>query len=50
MARRALLSFDAMKRIAIAALLLAIACKQETVVTDTTPMDTREPVAIRYVG
>lgn len=31
-------------------LLLAVACKQETVVTDTTPMDTREPVAIRYVG
>lgn len=38
-----------MKRIAIAVLLIA-ACKPETVVTDTTPMDTREPVAIRYVG
>jgi TonB family protein len=32
------------------ALLLATACKQETVVTDVTPTDTREPVAIRYVG
>jgi TonB family protein len=30
-------------------LLLVIACKQETVV-DTTPTDTRQPVAIRYVG
>ncbi len=38
-----------MKRLALLAL-LAAACKQETVVTDTTPMDTREPVAIRYVG
>jgi len=37
------------KRIAIAVLLIA-ACKQETVVTNTTTMDTREPVAIRYVG
>lgn len=39
-----------MKRFALVALLLAAACKQETVVTDTTPVDTREPVAIRYVG
>jgi uncharacterized protein YgiM (DUF1202 family) len=38
-----------MKRLASLLLLLA-ACKQETVVTDTTPMDTREAVAIRYVG
>ena len=37
-----------MKRLALL-LLLAIACKPETVV-DTTPTDTREPVAIRYVG
>jgi TonB family protein len=36
-----------MKRLAL--LLLLAACKQETVV-DTTPTDTREPVAIRYVG
>ena len=39
-----------MKRIALAVLLLA-ACKQETVVTTgTVPMDTREPIAVRYVG
>jgi TonB family protein len=38
-----------MKRLALL-VLLAAACKQETVVTDTTPVDTREPVAIRYVG
>lgn len=38
-----------MKRIALALLLLA-ACKQETVVTDTTPVDTREAIAIRYVS
>jgi hypothetical protein len=38
-----------MKRLALL-LLLAAACKQETVVTDTTPMDTREPVSVRYVG
>jgi TonB family protein len=38
-----------MKRLALL-VLLAVACKQETVVTDTTPVDTREPVAIRYVG
>jgi TonB family protein len=37
-----------MKRLALL-LLLAIACKPETVV-DSTPTDTREPVAIRYVG
>ncbi len=37
-----------MKRLAVAVLLIA-ACKSETVV-DTTPTDTREPVAIRYVG
>ena len=37
-----------MKRLALL-LLLTAACKQETVV-DTTPTDTREPVAIRYVG
>jgi TonB family protein len=34
----------------IVLLLLFAACKQETVVTDTTPMDTREAIAIRYVG
>lgn len=39
-----------MKHLALVVLLLAAACKQETVVTDTTPVDTREPVAIRYVG
>jgi TonB family protein len=37
-----------MKRLTLL-VLLAAACKQETVV-DTTPTDTREPVAIRYVG
>jgi TonB family protein len=37
-----------MKRLALLLLLLAAACKQETVVTST--MDTREPIAIRYVG
>ncbi|HYH09525.1 MAG TPA: TonB family protein [Thermoanaerobaculia bacterium] len=40
-----------MKRIAVAVLLLAAACKQQgPVATDTTPMDTREPIAVRYVG
>jgi hypothetical protein len=40
-----------MKSLAAAALLLFLACKQErTVTTGTVPMDTREPVAIRYVG
>jgi TonB family protein len=40
-----------MKRLALLVLLAAAAaCKQETVVTDTTPVDTREPIAIRYVG
>lgn len=44
-----------MKRLALLALLVALlvlaaACKKETVVTDTTPVDAREPVAIRYVG
>ena len=38
-----------MKRLALL-ILLAAACKQETVVTDTTPVDTREAIAIRYVG
>ena len=38
-----------MKHLALL-LLLAIACKQETVVTDTTPVDTREAIAIRYVS
>lgn len=38
-----------MNRLALL-LLLAAACKQETVLTDTKPTDTREPVAIRYVG
>lgn len=38
-----------MKRLAIAVLLIA-ACKSETVVTNTAPMDTRAPIAIRYVG
>ena len=38
-----------MKRLALL-VLLAAACKQETVVTDTTPVDTSEPVAMRYVG
>jgi uncharacterized protein YgiM (DUF1202 family) len=40
-----------MKPIALALLVvLAAACRRETAVTDTTPMDTREPIAIRYVG
>ena len=40
-----------MKPVALALLVvLAAACKRETAVTDTTPMDTREPIAIRYVG
>jgi TonB family protein len=40
-----------MKRIAFALVLLTAACKQpETVTTGTTPMDTREPIAVRYVG
>lgn len=39
-----------MKHLALVVALLAAACKQETAVTDTTPVDTREPVAIRYVG
>ena len=38
-----------MRQFALTLLLLA-ACKPETAVTDTTPMDTREPVAVRYVG
>lgn len=38
-----------MKRLALLAL-LAVACKQEPVLTDTKPMDTRTPIAIRYVG
>ncbi|MFL6247868.1 MAG: TonB family protein [Thermoanaerobaculia bacterium] len=38
-----------MKRLALL-VLLAAACKQETVVTDTTPVDTREAIAIRYVS
>ena len=32
------------------ALLVLTACSRETVVTDTTPTDTREPIAVRYVG
>lgn len=28
----------------------AVACRREAVVTDTVAMDTREPIAIRYVG
>ncbi|HYC58264.1 MAG TPA: SH3 domain-containing protein [Thermoanaerobaculia bacterium] len=43
-----------MKRIVIVhvmALLLLAACKQErTVTTGTTPVDSREPIAVRYVG
>jgi TonB family protein len=42
-----------MKRLALLILLVlpaAMACKQETAVTDTTPVDMREAVAIRYVG
>ena len=39
------------KSLAAAALLLCLACKQErTITTGTVPMDTREPVAVRYVG
>ena len=38
-----------MKRLA-PLLLLTLACSREQVVTDTSPTDTREPVAIRYVG
>ena len=38
-----------MKHIAVLLLLLA-ACSQETVVTDTGTMDTREPIRIEYVG
>jgi len=32
------------------AALLSLACSREQVVTDTTPIDTREPIAFRYVG
>lgn len=40
-----------MKSLAAAALLLLVACRQErTITTGTVPMDTREPVAVRYVG
>ena len=38
-----------MKRLAVTLLLLA-ACSRETPVTDTTPIDTREPINISYVG
>lgn len=38
-----------MKRITILALLLT-ACSSEAPVTDTTPIDTREPIRISYVG
>lgn len=38
-----------MKRLALLLALLA-ACSGEKAVTDTTPTDTREPIAIRYVG
>jgi uncharacterized protein YgiM (DUF1202 family) len=38
-----------MKRAVVAAL-FALACSREQAVTDTTPIDTREPIAIRYVG
>ncbi len=38
-----------MKRIAILALLVA-ACSSEAPVTDTTPIDTRTPIKISYVG
>jgi TonB family protein len=38
-----------MKRLALLVLLTS-ACTRESVVTDTTPVDRREPVAIRYVG
>jgi uncharacterized protein YgiM (DUF1202 family) len=38
-----------MKRLALLAL-LAAACQQETVVTGTVALDTREPMAVRYVG
>lgn len=31
-------------------LLLAAACKSEAPVTDTTPIDAREPIEVRYVG
>jgi hypothetical protein len=34
----------------MAVALFLVACNRETVVTDTTPMDTREPVSIQYVG
>jgi TonB family protein len=45
------LSLRPMKHLAIAALLAAaVACQREAVVTDTVAMDTREPIAIRYVG
>jgi uncharacterized protein YgiM (DUF1202 family) len=37
-----------MKRAVFAALLLTLACSQETVVTET--VDTREPIGIWYVG
>jgi len=37
-----------MKRLAFALFVLAAACKQEPVVTET--VDTRTPVAVRYVG
>lgn len=38
-----------MKRVVVAAL-FALACSREQTVTDPAPIDTREPIAIRYVG
>ncbi|HEY0158195.1 MAG TPA: SH3 domain-containing protein [Thermoanaerobaculia bacterium] len=39
-----------MKKCFAAALLLLAACKGQEPVTDTKPMDLREPIAVRYVG
>ena len=41
--------FDRMKRLALT-LLLAAACSREAPVTDSAPIDTREPIRISYVG
>lgn len=38
-----------MKRVVVAAL-FALACSREQTLTDTAPIDTREPIFVRYVG
>jgi uncharacterized protein YgiM (DUF1202 family) len=39
-----------MKHVALAFFVAVVACKGEQVVTDTGKMDTREPIAVRYVS